>query len=594
MASTLQKFSILDPRVDMSKEFKRWVAQLGAKEVSKKNIPSNGAASNSSANFTIDIGSTDSVVLDRSNVDFYIPVTITLAGSASSGGNLYNPDYEGLRNRPVETIIKKYEFGVAGQKAAEFEVSKICHLIEMSTADGKNRQTCPCDQPDNCQSYGDYNGMNASPFAKRYDNTNKPSRRAMTNISVTSNTYNSAVLQTNLHWNMQDYPPFTSDLWHVGMSARPLTVTISFWDFLGRIWCRDLANHPQPTLTGITVTLGRPEINVMLMTLPEGSRVPSVQNFPYHQVTFSEVQTVADVTAGSTFNFSTGDQKLDYVPNHIYLCARPSDEFISSSVSNIVGTPDCFAELVDINGRFANRSGLMNDYGQVQLFEMSKANGLRDDYAYCDWVGEQGGNNTYPLRGSLLSIDPTRDLCDAAQPITVGLNISTMYSFTGHMKNISASTRTFTVILCQIMDGLCTILNGTQCSTGLGIISSISELRPLDLPYSEAVAMMAGDGGNAKSFFRGLWSKIKQIVPIIKKSGIVGNILGMTPLAPIAPVAKTLGWGNGMSAFGDGGEYAFGDGGEYAFGDGYKKKGMRRTRRAPKKTYRKRRGGYLM
>lgn len=578
MTTKLEKFSITDARCDMSQQFKRWISSFGAKEISLVSTPSASSANNTSASFNVQLADNTTCVIDRSSVEIDVPVTITLTGGAVSGNNIYNPDYEGFRNRPVERIMKKLDVRGAGGQTASYEPYRMSDAMECFIFDGKQRQTEP-EQIDNCQTYASYNGTPASPFAQRFNNVWRASRRAMSQITVDSNTYNSAVLKATLKMNLQDFPPFTTEVWHTGMNAQPLKIDISWYDYLSALWCRDTTNHPQSNLTSVSVVLGQSTLNMLSLTLPFGQLVSDEQNFPYHQIDVQVCQTVSGVTAGTEFAFNTGVQQLDFIPSRVYCFGKPSEGWVTSSVTNIVATPNCFTELISVDLSFANRSGIFNNYESQHFFQMAKSNGLIPLYAYCDWLGASSGNNLYALRGSILAADVVKDMCNASKTITTGLSEKCNLQIKGKMKNISGQTRDMDVVIVTVYDGVFSIINRNMGMTNLGIISSVSELKPLDIPYAQALAMMGGaDGGDAKAFFKGLWNKIKEIVPMVKKSGVIGNVLSSFPqTAPFGTMAKSIGWGEGEGE------------GECAFGEG---EGGRRKKKA---TYRRRagEGGYL-
>ncbi len=397
MTTKLEKFSVTDARVDTSQQFKRWISQFGAREINLVSTPAASSANNTSASFNVQLADNSTCVIDRSSVEIEVPLTLTFTGTASTGTNkIYNPNYEGFRNRPLERIMKKLDIRGAGGQAASYEPYRMSDAMECFTFDGKQRQT-EAEQIDNCQSYANYVGTPSSPFSHRFNNVWRASRRAMANIVVVSNTISSAVIKATLNMNLQDFPPFTSEVWHTGMNAQPLKVDISWYDFLGAIWCRDTTTHPQPLLSSITVTLGQPSLNLLALTLPFNQVVPDEQNFIYHQIDVQVCQTVSGVTSGSSFSFDTGVKQLDFIPSRVYCFGKPSEGWVTSSLTRLLSTPNCFTEIMDVNCNFANRSGIFNNYEQQHLFQMAKTNGLIPLYAYCDWLGESenAGFNDY-------------------------------------------------------------------------------------------------------------------------------------------------------------------------------------------------------
>lgn len=457
--------------------------------------------------------------------------------------------------------------------------------LECFTYDNNQKSIDPSTQIDNVQNYNDYLATAASPFATRFDNPERATRRSMTQFTIDSNTSSSAVLRTTLKMNLGDYPPFTNDNFHLGLNSQPLKIDISWYDFLPRLWAR-APNHPAENLSSMSIQILQPTVHMLALTLPFGQTVSNEQNFPYHQIDCQTSQTTQIIQPGADFSFDTGTQQLNYVPSRIYLFAKPSDSFVTSLLYRQVNIPNCFSAIKNINISFANRSGILSNFEQQHLFHVTKSNGLIPSYAYCDWLGT---NNPHPLRGGILALDIVKDLCSASKTITTGLSDKTTLQIRGTMTNVSGDAIPFDIMLITVYDGVFSIINRNMGVTNLSLISDLRELTPLDLPYSEVVRMMGGgDGGSVKSFFKGLWEKVKEIVPIIRKSGVIGNVLSSFPqTAALGTMAKSIGFGDG---YGDG-AFALGDGegdGEfYGNGEG---EGAYRVRRKKKIS---KRGGYL-
>ena len=113
----VEKGYYIDPRVNMSNKFRKWISMIGATESTLLVTPASSGANNTTSNFDVRVTDTEFVVIDRSSMVIGQPTTITKTGPGTGTGNLYQPDCEGLRCRPLEKVLQNLNINVsAGSK----------------------------------------------------------------------------------------------------------------------------------------------------------------------------------------------------------------------------------------------------------------------------------------------------------------------------------------------------------------------------------------------------------------------------------------------------------------------------------------------
>jgi hypothetical protein len=592
-----QNIAMIDSKLNMDKTPKRWVSVIGAREVNQISTPQSNGASNSTSTFNVNVPNATNVVLDRSSSELSIPGTITMAGSAGSGDLLYDPAYECFRANPVHRAMKLLKIQ-AGTSQVTYEPYHLIDSAECFMNDSKNKEyqnqmlDMVCD-------YAQYNGKNVSPFAQRFE-TEQLTRNASIPITVVSNTYNSAVLQFTLITSLDMFQPFDSDENIHGGLFDPLKIDISYIDNLARIWSRSSV-HPQNTLTSLTVSLGTATLNLTFYTLPSFvPKPPETIQYPYYDTQTLTSQTTGNITAGSLFNYDTGSQQLNFTPSRVYVYGIVSETERQTNITNMTQIPNFFAE-INTTGAYWNNSPVMYSTAtQMDLYNLSKNNGLKNIFTYADFIGENGGNcPQQPLKGSILCFDPPKDFGSGTQSGMTGIANKQTLQIKGQMKNQTAVTHSYDIMMIIINEGLMTITGGKNGSTTLAVdkgnmTMSTADLRDI-VPHMEA-------SGDAKSFFKGLYKKMQPALQGINKglkdSKILSTVAQTIPGVKYAtPIIKSLGYGDGEAGyFGGmqaGGMLAYGEGegeGEGYYG-GRRPKAKKYLKKVPRRTTR---GGSLV
>jgi hypothetical protein len=555
---SLQKFAVLDPRIEVSEQFKKWFVMLGGSDVNTF-VYQTSQFSQSNMTFNINIANNQNALIDRHSAIVAVPITVAMAGDGLGTGNIYQPDKEGLRCRPLDKITQMATFSLNGS-AISYQVNELTSIQEKFEDNVNNAQMTPT-MVDRTQSYSGTYGTNRSPFALWADNNNEVTRRAYP-ITVVSNTTTSAVLQTTLYQNLFDWGVFSKDFDVVGINIYPFTIGYTFLAGAGlsRLWSRDIVNHTQH-LTSLTVTFQQPQITMSVISLPIGQKLPDVMTYPYHKVDYYPTTTPSYAQSLTTVRQITSQLiELQSPPEKIYIGLKPSTNSVLSSVSNAVSFTDTFAEIVGNSYIYGNKTNLLASQTQVDIFQMTKRNGLPDKFGFVDWTGEQGVLGTDPLlMGSIVAIDPVRDF--AGEHVT-GMAEKLQFQATISFKTINPATTTYDMFIIVVYDGILVQAQGNSTLSTL-VISSPNELQLSPISYNQMKSLVGGS--KIGDFFKSSWSKIKTVAgPIIKflrDNKVISSVASMIPASTpyIGPVAQTVGTVARSLGFGDG----VGDGGNF-------------------------------
>ena len=88
------------------------------------------------------------------------------------------------------------------------------------------------------------------------------------------------------------------------------------------------------------------------------------------------------------------------VPSRIFVFARRSPNTLPTDKGNT------FLAIQSLSVQMNNRSGLLADASREQLWDLSRTNGLEQEYE--EWIMRRFGNKV--LSGGLICLDPAKDL----------------------------------------------------------------------------------------------------------------------------------------------------------------------------------------
>ena len=230
-----------------------------------------------------------------------------------------------------------------------------------------------------------------------------------------------------------------------------------------------------------------------------------------------------------------------------------------------------FGNITHINLSLANTTQILNTAAPQDLYRISKANGLQDNwndfrYPYCkrdftipiQAVNYSGGMSIPCIHsdgmgfnsnivggggmGSVIRLIPGTDIVIPDQPLLPGSNANNIVfqaEVTAEFPIKPSEDRDIALWILFEYVGVATITPG-QCEITMNPLGSRSTL-----PSSTPVMSASTTTTPSTTEGSGWLDVVKQLGGLLKNSGIVGNAVGLIPgVGTIAgPIAKMLGWG---------------------------------------------------
>jgi len=587
---SLQKLSILDPRIEVSETFKHWFVMLGSPEINT-HVYQTTQYNESSMTFNINLPNNTNSLIDRNSAIVKIPVTFTMVGGAGTG-NTYQPNCEGLRNRCLDRTIQTASYNLNGTNMS-YQLSDLSIPQGVMDENKNNQQIIPC-MIDCAQDYATLYGTNRSPFAKYVDNPNEITRRAYP-MTVVSNDASGAVLTTDLYQNLFDWGIFSKDADVVGINVYPFSINFTFVAGVGlnRMWSRDLTNHTR-ALTSMTIKFGAPQITMNILSLPTGHTLPEQITYPYHKCDFFPTTSSSALGPGVSTTMTSQLIELQSPPSRIMVYVKPSTQAILSNLNSAIGYTDCFASVTRNVYVYGQKTNLKGSDTAIDIFNMSKRNGLPDKIGWMDWSGKNGPLDG-ALMGSIVVIDPTKDL---SGDHICGMPEKLQFQATIDFTTLNPNTCTYDLCIVTIYDGI-NVQTGQMSQLTTNVINSPNELQMSPMSYNQMKALVGGvmAGSKIGDFFKNAWGKIKSfaspIIDFVRKNHLISNVASMIPASipyvgpaaqGLAPIARSLGFGD------DGGWIGGEDGDDGDDGGilaGRRVSNLRKGHRAPRRSQRR-------
>ncbi|MHA2087293.1 MAG: phage major capsid domain-containing protein [Promethearchaeota archaeon] len=198
---------------------------------------------------------------------------------------------------------------------------------------------------------------------------------------------------------------------------------------MSRFWSTGLPlNNGQANNTSYSLALDDFENTYLLMnflTAPPTLVLPSKQVLPYASYTAylstnnEEIQPKLARTKPPTATLTINSIQLEVVPDKLLVYVRRP---LSSQNAR---TSDSFLTIKKLSVTFGNKSGILSNIEQVQLWEMSRRNQSNQDYyAFKGLVNKSISSAPFiadiPTAGSVVCIDPTYDLSIDSSYVSAG------------------------------------------------------------------------------------------------------------------------------------------------------------------------------
>jgi len=444
-------------------------------------------------------------VFVASKVYFYLPVKLTITGTAAIGSHLLDPGAFALRSYPIMGSIDTLTSTINNQSVS-INIADIIHAISWFNTDEEllngDYSTFP-GYADQSQQYDDLIGANRNPLGGYSDGIDGsimqrgafPINIISNQVSVNPATPITAVIEFGVCEPIM-LPPY-----YFGSGERQAFFNVNSMDFnitfVGQVGNRMLsiaqdvagANRSITSIvpvfggmsSGPSSTLQGGNLPLMLIqyiTPQETQVISSLQNlvYPYFDVQRYPTQQSPILAGTSNVPMGSNNIQLSSIPRRLYIYVRDSN-------SSLYASPlltDTFFRIDSVSIQFMNQNGLLASASTQQLFLMTRGN-----HSKMNWVQYSGGPSnsaglapTISTVGSVLCIEFATNIGLASNlaPGTIG-----QYQLQVEVRASNISNRTIapTMYLVPVLEGVFEI-------NGLGRASiSIGVLKPEDVDAAQ-------------------------------------------------------------------------------------------------------------
>jgi hypothetical protein len=577
----LQTVSVLDPNIDlMDQQDRKYAILKGGNQYTYKEYIAS-TISNSSITFNCPPPSANTIVSRKMYVR--LPIRLTFTGTSASGGKLLVPGKDAFRQFPISSSCNMLSLVINGQPA-NIPLSEIIHAMNRFNCGEEVLATeysiTPC-YPDQSQDYNDLDGSIGNPLSNFVDSRQGDiNGRGAIPFTVVSDNGTTAIVDAVI-----TEPIFVSPAYY-GMgdaagfyNVNAITVTMNFITNGFRAWSH-MADAG--TATSRIINSIQMQFNNFSTAFSYGSVQPSMLfkyitpsnqmnlspvnmplTYPYFEVTDHTTDFNTPAAYDAIGNYPSSNLQLNSIPRKIYIYLKRSNVQLQSSSIY----PDVFMPILQANVTIGNYTGQLTSATQQQLYEMALKNGYRG--SFIQWSGSKvgsassfvtpGGTSFIATEGSILCIDPALDLglpdnvCSGYQDqVNFQVTLTAVNNFNHATLNRGMQAPLLTLHVVTVDEGSFVIPQINSAVKSLGIITAqdIINAKVSDgIKYRDVVQI--NGGGN-------FWSNLKEIAsPVnkfLKDTKVISTALSAPNpysmyTAPVASVAKSLGYGNGGAVY---------------------------------------------
>jgi hypothetical protein len=249
---------------------------------------------------------------------------------------------------------------------------------------------------------------------------------------------------------------------------------------LERIWSRSDVHSNTLSALVVNLALYPPELLFNYITGSADLLLPQVLTYPYQDIQ-RYITQVGTINAGQLqTQISTNNIQLSSVPQKIYVYAKRR---VSTETAY---TTDTFGAIEQMSVSYNNRSGLLAQASQYDLYQMSRNNGLEmswNDFHGLAMVSNSATNGFTKIgsSGSVVIIDPCRNL--GLSPVeSSGINETIQLQITLNVRNVNQTDNiVFDVYVVAVNVGVFTIANQRSVSQ-IGVLSRNDVLNASNAP----------------------------------------------------------------------------------------------------------------
>ena len=301
------------------------------------------------------------------------------------------------------------------------------------------------------------------------------------------------------------------------------------------------------TISSVSVTLQTPTLLCRFLTPPE-SYVPRPISYGYTDLTYTPTQYSSALTSGSSTTLTSNVIQCPVTPSWIQVYVREANQNLTFT------SADWAANITGVTIQYNNKSGLLSQATEADLYTFSKDCGLRDEWDQYHGSVNNGLATQVGTSGSFLRLRFGQHITLSPDDFPGKQGVKSNLIVTVNVTNRSSITIANPVL--YVVVGTPARLDitpgGAQTIETLGITGQEGQ-------YMNFHHVTKHYGGSFKSFFTNIWNGIKKVAgPIhdfVKKNQLISKALAMIPHPygkAAAVAANTLGYGE---RDGEGGMY---------------------------------------
>jgi len=525
---------IMEPRLVIN-NVNKYIALIGANNINYNSIPSTAISESSIQWTTCDPPGGIKTIVGRK---MYITVVAEMQFTAATGENTLNilqPGYDGLRAYPFSSCVSNLQATVNNHVINTTMLGDTIHARSRYF----NHHTKSLNlsesyaMKDKTQDYSDLHAGTNAPLGILGDSGlfAGESRGVITEMDVITNTPTSASIRVAITEPIFLFPlEFATNANETAMAQIDKFRLDILYSHPNRMWCHDFLTPGSTKIDTMQTTITQALLHVNFIDPPNGYPIPDVCILPFDD--FQPISTsLGTIASGQEITTSSQVVQLHSVPQQLFVYAKMSNSSRYSSLQNIIGSTDTFAQISNVSITYDNKTAILAEARPIQLYQACVANGLQDSFQeFRGEINDAFTSNKIGLSGTVLRLMFGKDIA-ANGSLIPGLDGRTTFSLTAKVKNVNYHTPIdFELWVVPVYEGLISLTGGTA----FPLIAPIANRDEVSFSPISNVSFTSYEEAFGNGFF--------DVLGKIAKG--VGNVLGLVPTPitqGISAVAKTIG-----------------------------------------------------